>query len=78
MNVAAATRQRPEQITFAPNFAAWQKVARRLLANELAPENTIWEELGSDQPALAMFDEYEKGDAPDTRFRVPKIIRRIS
>jgi len=72
MNAAAATSQRPEQITFAPNFAAWQKVARRLLANELAPENTIWEELGSDQPALAMFDEHEKGDAPDTRFRVPK------
>ena len=28
-------------------------------ANDLAPENTIWEELGSEQPALAMFDEHE-------------------
>ena len=71
MNGAAATRQQPEQITFAPNFAAWQKMARRALANNLAPENTIWEELGSDQPALAMFNETQ-GDAPDTRFRVPK------
>ncbi|HEU0208878.1 MAG TPA: UdgX family uracil-DNA binding protein [Candidatus Udaeobacter sp.] len=71
MNGAAATRRQPEQITFAPNFAAWQKVARRALANNLAPENTIWEELDSDQPALAMFDEHEEHDAPDMRFRVP-------
>ena len=43
------------------------------LANDLAPEHIIWEELGSDQPALAMFDEHERrGDAPDTRFCVPK------
>jgi uracil-DNA glycosylase len=72
MNLAAATRQRVEQITFAPNFAAWQKVARRALANDLPPENIIWEELGSDEPALAMFNEHEAGDAPDTRFCVPK------
>lgn len=73
MNRAVATRQQPEQITFAPNFAAWQKVARRALANDLPPENIIWEELGSDQPALAMFKEHEtQADAPDSRFRVPK------
>src|SRR5215203_554306 len=71
MNGAAATIQQPEQITFASNFAAWQKMARRALANNLAPENTIWEALGSDQPALAMFHE-TRGDSPDTRFRVPK------
>jgi len=73
MNVASAARQRPEQITFAPNFAAWQKVARRALANELAPEHIIWEELGDDQPALAMFDEHGmQSDSSNPRFRVPK------
>ena len=72
MNGVAATRQL-EQITFAPNFSAWQKAARRALANDLAPENIIWEELGSDQPALGMFDEHEKqSDGPDQRFRVPR------
>ena len=71
MNGVAATRQL-EQITFAPNFSAWQKAARRALANDLAPEKIIWEELGSDQPALGMFDEHEtQTDAPDQRFRVP-------
>jgi uracil-DNA glycosylase len=72
MNRTAA-REHREQITFAPNFADWQKVARRSLANGLTPESIIWEELGSEQPALAMFDEHETpGDAPDTRFRVAK------
>jgi len=73
MNAALAVKQQPEQITFAPNFGAWQKSARRALANDLAPESIIWEELGSNQPTLAMFDEHETpNDAPDTRFRVPK------
>lgn len=73
MKGTSPARQQPEQITFAPNFAAWQKMARRALAKNVAPENTIWEELGSNQPALAMFDEHETQDhAPDTRFRVPK------
>ena len=73
MNAALAVKQQPEQITFAPNFGAWQKSARRALTNELAPENIIWEEFGSNQPALAMFDEHEtRNDAPNARFRVPK------
>lgn len=73
MNGVGAEREQPEQITFAPNFAAWKKLARQALANDLAPENIIWEELGSDQPALAMFDEREaESDGSDTRFRVPK------
>jgi uracil-DNA glycosylase len=73
MNEAVATKQEPEQITFAPNFAAWQKVARRALANDLAPESIMWEELDNDQPALAMFDEHKMAsNAPDTRFRVPR------
>jgi DNA polymerase len=66
-------QQHPEQISFAPNFPSWQKVARRALSSGLAPENIVWEELGSAQPALAMFAEHEdRSDAPDVRFRVPK------
>jgi DNA polymerase len=73
VNGTVARKQQPEQITFAPNFAAWQKVARRALANDLAPESIVWEELGSDQPALAIFNEHETPvNAPDTRFRVPR------
>lgn len=73
MKGAVVVKQQAEQITFAPNFGTWQKSARRALANDLAPENIIWEELGSNQPALAMFDEHETpGDAPNARFRVPK------
>ena len=73
MKEATTTTNAHEQITFAPNFAAWQKIARRALANDLAPENVIWEELGGDQPALAMFDEHGKeGEEAITRFRVPK------
>jgi DNA polymerase len=73
MNGAAAIKEQPEQITFAPNFSAWQKIARRALANKLSPESIIWEELGSEQPALAMFNENEaQNTAPDVRFRVPR------
>jgi len=73
VNGAGATREQAEQITFAPNFAGWQKVARRALASELAPENIVWEELDNNQPALAMFNEHEiQNDTPDSRFRVPK------
>ena len=68
-----AGRQEAEQITFAPNFAAWQTVARRALANDLAPENIVWQELGSNQPPLAMFNEHQSDcGTPDIRFRVPK------
>ncbi|HKS04055.1 MAG TPA: UdgX family uracil-DNA binding protein [Chthoniobacterales bacterium] len=73
MNKARATEQKPEQITFAPNFAAWQKMARRALTNRLAPENIVWEEFGLDQPALAIFDEHgAEENAMDSRFRVPR------
>jgi DNA polymerase len=73
MNTAGATKEQAEQITFAPNFAGWQKAARRALASELAPENIIWEELHNEQPGLAMFNEHEtQNNARDARFRVPK------
>ena len=73
MKAALRVKHQAEQITFAPNFVAWQKSARRALANDLAPENIVWEELGSDQPALAMCDEHEApNNASNTRFRVPK------
>ena len=73
MNRVTATADESGQITFAPNFTAWQKAARRALVSNLAPEKIVWEELGNDQPALAMLDEHEvNGDAPVPRFRVPK------
>jgi DNA polymerase len=73
MNSATARRNGAGQITFTPNFAGWQRAARRALTDNFVPENIIWEELGSDQPALAMFDEHEGQRHPrHTRFRVPK------
>jgi DNA polymerase len=73
MNGAAVTKAQPEQVTFSPNFSAWQKVARRALSNDLAPESIIFEELGSEQPTLAMFNENEEQNAAsEVRFRVPR------
>ncbi len=59
------------QITFAPTFAEWQKFARQALAANLPPAELAWEELQSDQPALAMFDEALESTAPG-KFRVPR------
>jgi len=63
-----------ERITFAPNFAAWQKAARNALRHELPPDALIWQELGHDQPALDLFDETEISSASEARpnFHVPK------
>ncbi len=62
------------QITFVPTFAAWQKAARRALADSLTPDEIVWEEWGVDQPALALFDEHDEFalTRPSPRFRVPK------
>lgn len=62
-----------EQITFVPTFESWQNAARRTLAREQSPDEIVWEELGSEQPGLAMFEEAE-GAAGEgkRRFRVPK------
>jgi DNA polymerase len=61
------------QLTFAPTFTAWQKSARRALNEGWAPDEVVWEELGSEQPALALFDESEDaGAAHPTQYRVPK------
>ena len=67
-----------QQITFAPNFPAWQKVARRALAAGVPPAEVIWEELGDAQPSLGMFAEEESGpgecgeEKGGPRFRVPR------
>ncbi len=71
------------QITFAPTFSAWQEAARRALNDEVPPESIAWEELGDDQPALAMFEESESPPGTSARaHRVPKafpdIARRVS
>ncbi len=61
-----------EQITFAPTFTAWQKAARAALTRDLPPSAVAWEELGSEQPVLAMFEEAPDAATPSVRFRVPK------
>ena len=59
------------QITFAPTFTAWQVAARRALGQDFNPAAIHWEELSSEQPGLAMFDEAEPATRP-AEFRVPK------
>ena len=62
-----------EQITFTPTFAGWQKAARGALHRNLLPGELIWEELCSEKPALALFDEHAAGNGQEPpRFRVPK------
>lgn len=72
-----------EQITFAPTFAAWQKAARRALANGIEPTAIHWHELGDAQPTLGIFDEADdRGAARKSDFRVPRafveIARRVA
>jgi DNA polymerase len=59
------------QITFAPNFPAWQKEARRALQAGWSPLEVIWEEFHANQPPLALFDEGESPSS-ENRFRVPR------
>ena len=67
-----------QQITFEPEFPAWQKAARRALQRGLRPEETVWEEHGAGQPALGLLFEdgaaeaAHSGAAPDARHRVPR------
>jgi probable DNA metabolism protein len=62
-----------EQISFAPNFAAWQKAARLALERETAPPDIAWEEMNSAQPALPLLPEEERASNPSQRrFFVPK------
>src|SRR4051794_4459693 len=61
-----------ERISFAPNFSAWQKVARVGLQRDLPPERIAWEELGRDEPALDLFDEAQPNAQPAIQYRVPK------
>jgi DNA polymerase len=69
-----------ERISFPPNFAAWQKMARAALHRELPPEALAWEELGHDEPALDLFDETETSSIPlaPSKFRVPKKFFELS
>ncbi len=66
-----------EQITFVPTFSGWQTGARRALAQHRLPEQIVWEELGSEEPGLPLFDESTSNDGGvsnpvhEARFRVP-------
>lgn len=68
-----------EQITFAPTLAGWQKAARHALHRELPPASVIWEELSSEEPALALFEENEVHVEPErAQFRVPKAFMEMA
>jgi DNA polymerase len=58
------------RITFAPNFAAWQRAARNALAQKLSPDEIFWEELATETPSLNLADEVEM--AATKSFRVPR------
>jgi len=66
------------QLTFVPTFAGWQKAARHALAEGLSPDGIAWEDLGADQPALALFEESETYQGQDRKFRVPKSFIEIA
>ena len=62
-----------EQISFVPDFPAWQKAARAALQRDLPPQEIVWQELGHDAPALDLLDESDLPEANSSdRFRVPK------
>lgn len=65
------------QITFAPVFREWQRVAREVLAGGLAPNEVVWEELHGEQPGLGMFDEAATQQAK-ARVRVPRSFVEIA
>ncbi len=68
-----------DQVTFVPNFAAWQQAARTALQHEVPPGNIAWEEMVSAQPALALFDEHDAPtEAKGSRVPVPKKFVRIA
>lgn len=61
-----------EQVSFVPNFPAWQKAARFALQQDIPPEEIVWQD-GHDSPALDLFDESDPPVSnPPHRFRVPK------
>ncbi len=72
------------QLTIAPTFEAWQRAARRALADDLPPNDLVWETLSAPQPGLGLFEESEPNPVPSrpTRFRVPKpfppLARRVA
>ncbi len=64
-----------QQITFAPNFAAWQKSARVALQQELPPAEIAWEELAANHPPLNLLPEnepFENAAAQSRTHLVPK------
>ncbi len=61
------------QITFAPVFREWQRLARIALSESVQPGQISWGELHGEQPSLALFEETTSGAAPPaSAFRVPR------
>lgn len=66
------------QITFARNFRAWQKAARSALQQELSPDAIAWEEVSTETPALALFEESEPEEKKTKQFFVPKAFLELA
>ncbi|MEP6956776.1 MAG: UdgX family uracil-DNA binding protein, partial [Chthoniobacterales bacterium] len=69
-----------EQITFRASLADWQRAARAALQRNVAPDDTIWQELATDQPALDLFEE-ETSETPGESapaFRVPRAFQNLA
>ncbi len=59
------------EVVFEPDFPHWRDQARRLLANDAAPDNILWSESQGSQASL--FSEPAEQPAPSARSpRVPK------
>jgi probable DNA metabolism protein len=63
-----------EQVNFSPDFASWQKVARRAAHRGVMPDRIAWEEVTEKQPPLNLFPEHDHDGtgAPDRPLLVPK------
>jgi probable DNA metabolism protein len=64
------------RIVFAPDFVHWRKTARKALADELPPEEILWEELGNGGQEADLFEQPATSEPlekhPEPSARVPK------
>lgn len=66
------------RVSFQPTFEDWQRAARDLLGQEVAPNEIFWQEAGEGQPALELFEDHQAIAAPPAKFRVPKAFLEVA
>lgn len=69
-----------EQITFRPTFEEWQRVARSAVQRGVSPDELVWQEIATEQPALDLFDEQigEAASSAQQTIRVPKAFLELA